>query len=282
MNARIASVATYVGRDRNEHGAAIEPCLNEVDMAVKVAHEAMAQLGHREKKPDTIVFATSGIRHVFPSGATAIAEALGVDCGACDITAGCASMGIAVQIGERLGSTSLAVCSDLLSQTIDSNDPSHAPLRTFGDGAAAVVITHDEGPGPKILSYRSKTVGRWRSFYGSTHGRLGRSLPPELKQDLSTAYLQSWTEIGRSLLNQCQIGSDPWVYANQGDVRLFPQLMSNLGLPEDRLIRTGHGHAGGADPWIGLQLNPPPKGSPVLLLSSGIGFTFHGTLLEMA
>ena len=282
MNARIASVATYVGRDRNEHGVAVEPSLDEVAMAVRVAQKAMAQLTQREMKPDAIIFATSGIRHVFPSGAAAIAEALGLDCEACDVTAGCAAMGIAVQIGDRLRSTSLVVCSDLLSQTIDPRDPSHAPLRRFGDGAAAVVIRHDEGPGPKILSYRSKTVARWRPFYGSKQGRLLRSVPPELKQDLSTTYLQSWTEIGRSLLSQCQIGSDPWVYANQGDVKLFPQLMSNLGLRDDRLIRTEHGHAGGADPWIGFQLNPPPKGTPMLLLSSGIGFTFHGALLEMA
>jgi 3-oxoacyl-[acyl-carrier-protein] synthase III len=282
MNARVAAMATYVGSVRDGRGVAVEPDLDEVAMAVNVAREAAEHPAQRGEPFDAIIFASSGIRHVFPSGAAAIAEALGLNCLAFDITAGCTSMGIAVEVAARAASRSLVVCADVLSRTIDPTDQSHVPLLSFADGAAAIVIRHDPGGGPTILSCRSKTVGRWRDFYSSKHGRIVRSLPPECKKDLGAAYLQAWTEIGRELIALCPAGSAPWVYANQGDATIFPSLMAALNLPEDILIRTSHGHAGGADPWIGLQAQPAPRGSRALLLASGIGFTFHGTLLEMA
>lgn len=281
MSARIVSSATYLGPSRNEHGAAVDPSLGEVEMAVRVAREAIARLPDASGV-DAIIFATSGIRQVFPSGAAAVAEALGLSCRAFDVTAGCASMSLAVEVGAQMKGRVLVVCADVLSQTIDPGDPAHAPLRSFGDGAAALVLSGEGGPGPRIRSSRGKTLGRWRRYYGSKDGRLIRTIPPEEKRELSAAYLSCWTEIGRELTAQCPPGVVPWVYANQGDAKLFPQLMLALGLPEERLIRTGHGHAGGADPWIGLQLQPPPKGGWAIALASGIGFSFHGTLLEIA
>ena len=282
MSSRIAALATYLGPDRNGNGVAIEPDHDEVGMGVRVAREVFAQLPQSSRAFDSIIFASSGIRQIFPSGGAAIAEALGISCQAFDVTAGCASMSLAVEIGAQMMGSVLVVCSDLLSQTIDSENPAHAPLRSFGDGAAALVIRRDSGPGLRILAHSGKTLGRWRDFYGSKDGKLIRSIPAEDKRDLSAAYLSCWTDIGRELLERCPTGAVPWVYANQGDAKLFPQLMSALALPEDRLVRTGHGHAGGADPWIGLQSNPLPHGGLAIVLASGIGFTFHGTLLGMA
>jgi 3-oxoacyl-[acyl-carrier-protein] synthase III len=281
MSPRIAALATHLGPDRSEHGVAIEPDHDEISMAIKVAREVSFRLPESSRSFDSIIFASSGIRHIFPGGGAAIAEALGLSCQAFDVTAGCASMSLALEIGARMNGTVLVVCSDLLSRTIDPLDPAHAPLRSFGDGAAAAVISRD-GPGPRILAHGGRTLGRWRGFYGSKDGKLLRSIPAGEKRDLSAAYLGCWTEIGRELLSRCPAGAVPWVYASQGDAKLFPQLMRSLGLPEDRVVRTGHGHAGGADPWIAIQAAPPPPGSFALVLASGIGFTFHGTLLEMA
>jgi 3-oxoacyl-[acyl-carrier-protein] synthase III len=280
MTSRIAALATYLGPNRNEQGAAVEPALDEVAMAVRVAREAVSRLPCSGPL-DAVIFANSGVRLIFPAGAIAIAEALGLSGRAFDITAGCASMGIAVDIGAHMPGSTLVVCADVLSRTIDPTDPTHAPLRTCGDGAAAVVIRHDSGSGPRIVAQRGMALGRWRRFYSSKNGRLVRSLPPEHKPHVSEAYLNSWTQIARELLDLCPGGDRSWLYANHGDPKLFSSLLRTLGLREDRLVRTEHGHAGGADPWIAFELQPPPKGSWAVLLASGIGFTFHGTLLEV-
>jgi 3-oxoacyl-[acyl-carrier-protein] synthase-3 len=280
MSVRIAALETYLGPDRNEFGAAVDSAQDEIEMAVSVARRAVARLPENAKF-DSIIFATCGIRQVFPSGAAAIADALGIDCPGFDVTAGCASMSIAMEVGARMPGSVLVVCSDNLSRTIDASDPSHAPLKSFGDGAAAAVIRRDAGPGPRLLAHRGKTLGRFRKFYGSKDGRLLRSIPADEKKELGEAYLSCWSEIGCELMALCPAGSVPWIYANQGDAKLFPRLAQALGLPEERVVRTEHGHAGGADPWVGLQLQPPPAGGLAILLGSGIGFTFHGTLLEM-
>src|SRR5262245_29462572 len=282
MSTRIAALATHVGPHRTLQGAAIDPSRDELAMAVKVAREAIRGATMEVDELDYILFAPCGIRQIFPGGAAAIAEALGTTCGSFDVTAGCASMGIAVEIGGRMPGTSLVVSADSLSRTIDPDDPSHAPLRSCADGAAAMVLRHDQGQGPRILAHRARTVGRWRRFYGVRDGRLLRSLPQDKQKELRDDYLRSWTEIGCELLRVNRSATETWIYANQGDTHLFADLAHALGLPEDRLVRTSHGHAGGSDPWIGLKSNPPPTGALALLLTSGIGFVFHGTLLEMA
>jgi 3-oxoacyl-[acyl-carrier-protein] synthase-3 len=278
---RIAALSTYLGTRRNAQGAAIEPDHDEIGMAVRAARAAADRLPGPERVFDSIIFASSGIRQIFPSGAAAVAEALGASCRAFDVTAGCASMGLAVEIGARMEGSVLVVCADVLSRTIDPEDPTHAPLRGFGDGAAAAVIRRDSGPGLRILGHGARTLGRWRGFYGSKDGKLVRSLPAEGKSELSAGYLSCWAEISRELLARCPAGAAPRFYANQGDAKLFPRLMGALALPEDRVVRTAHGHAGGADPWIALQESPPPRGGLAIVLASGIGFSFHGTLLEM-
>jgi 3-hydroxy-3-methylglutaryl CoA synthase len=273
VSARVAALETHLGSGRNEHGAAVDRELDEVAMAVRVARRAAAGAG----PIDAVIFATCGIRPIFPSGAAAITEALGLECPGFDVTAGCASMSVALELAAHRPGTTLVVTSDNLSRTVDPLDPSHAPLKSFGDGAAAALIRRDAGPGPRLVAHRGTTLGSFRRYYASNEGKLVRTIPVDEKKRLGDAYLACWSRIARELMGLCPAGSVPWIYAN-----LFPRLAEALGLADERIVRTGHGHAGGADPWVGLQLQPPPKGGFAVVLGSGIGFTFHGTLVEMA
>ena len=278
MAPRITAIATELGDARNDYGASVHCAADEVSMAVTVAVRAMAQV------PSTalhaIVFASSGIRHHFPCVAAAIASALRTNCLAFDVGAGCAGMSTGIGLASALRGRVLVVGADLLSRTIDPLEPSHAVLRAFADGAAAVLIDHDADHGYQLLGAVGRTAGEWRQHYGSANGKLIRTLPANEKAVLRATYIRHWTQIGAELFAMCPPNEERWVYASQGDPQLFPELRAALGIAEDHLVRTVHGHAGGADPWIGLLASPPPAGSNVLMLSSGIGFTFHGLLLK--
>ncbi len=281
MKARIAALETYIPTHRNFYGAAVETESSEVEMAVFVARALCSRNDIAPGSLDTIIYAGSGIRPVFPSGAVALANALGVSCCTFDVTAGCNSMNIAIGLAARMEGRILVVCSDLLSHTIDLNDPSHIPLRMFADGAAAVLICHNAGRGPQVISQSGRTSGQWREYYSSVNGKLLRSIPALEKKSLSEAYVGRWTEICLELLAQCPSGTVPRIYANQGDAKLFPLLLDALKLPVHAVACTQHGHSGGADPWVAFEQSPPAPGDYAIVLSSGIGFSFHGILLEM-
>lgn len=278
MTARIVAMATHIGTSRNETGAAIETQLDEVGMAVTVALTALSQLPAGTSL-SFIIFACSGIRHVFPSAAARIAKALRQNCVTFDITAGCTSLGTAVQLASRLDGTGLVVGADNLSRTISPDDPAHRPLRSFADGAAALVISHDADHGHRILAAAGQTHPAYIDAYASTMGKLRRQLPHALKDSLRQTYVSSWASITRTLLRHLPGTTALRLYANQGDQIAFAPLVEALKPLAVDIVQTTHGHAGGADPWIGLARIPPPDGGAAVLLSSGIGFHFHGVLL---
>lgn len=279
MTHKIIAMATRVGSVANQFGAFTEPVDDEIATAVDVATRAVGQLTD-ETQIDHVIFAHSGIRQIFPSGAIAIAKDLRLNCVAFDVAAACASMSIAVEIAASMSGRTLVVSADCMSRTIDPNDPSHLPLCGFGDGAAAVVICDKEREGLAIIGHQGITDGRWLEFYGAANGKLQRALPSDRKPELRASYVNSWVGIFQALVQQRTQNGQLFLFANQGDKMLFPELIQTLGLAEEQMIVTGHGHAGGADPWIGLQAHAIPIGSSAVLLASGIGFAFHGILLE--
>jgi 3-oxoacyl-[acyl-carrier-protein] synthase III len=279
MTKRIISIATRVGNVANQFGAFTEPVDDEITTAVDVATRAIGHVSDGGKV-DRIIFAHSGIRQIFPSGAIAIASNLFLNCVAFDVAAACASMSIAVEIAASMSGRTLVVSADSMSRTIDPDNPSHLPLRGFGDGAAAVMICDKEREGLAIIAHQGITDGRWVEFYGSANGKLLRALPSDRKPELRASYVNSWAAIFNALVQKRTQNGPLFLFANQGDKMLFPELIQTLGLSKEQLIVTDHGHAGGADPWIGLHAHPIPIGSSAILLASGIGFAFHGILLE--
>lgn len=170
MSAKILSLACRAGSIRNQFGVLIEPELDEIGLGSIVARHAMGQLGCVKEDVDRLIFACSGIRPFFPSAAIAIADELGLQCVAFDVTAACASMSIAISSAAAMNGLSLVVGADLLSRTIVSSEPSHLPLQRFADGAAAVIVGQGKSHGPEIVSCYGITHGRWRSYYQANNG----------------------------------------------------------------------------------------------------------------
>ncbi len=278
--AHITAISTYVGPIKNMFGSVIDPKNNEIAMAIKVATHITRNFP--VDSFNSIVFGHSGIRQIFPSGAAAVAQELGISCQTFDITAGCTSMNVGVEIASHANGSVLVIGSDNLSRTIDPINSTHVPLQSFADGAAALIVQNHSNSGFEILACEGTTASNWRDFYTSKDGIVSRSVPENKKKDISDTYLTCWLEITRKLLKSCPLGTVPWIFANQGDKKLFPKLIRLLELPEDHIIITDHGHAGGADAWIALNNTILPKNSIAIILSSGIGFHFHGILLKVS
>lgn len=281
MVARIAAMATYVGKEKSGYGTAIEPDLDEIAMGKLVAEKALSKLPLEPSEVTTVIFASAGIRAMFPSAAAEITGYLSLNCKSFDILAGCASFSQAIEIASRMNGLVLVVTADTLSRTVNTKDPSHSALTSFADGAAAVLISHDALPGHRIMQAFGETQSFCHSYYGSQHGVIQRSLPSALKPRLREAYLNAWSSITTKLMNDIPEDIGPWVFCNQGDQQLFLPFKAKLERDVQSVIVTEHGHAGGADPWIGLMSHPCAKGQYAIMLASGIGFHFHGLLLEV-
>ncbi|MCK6263968.1 hypothetical protein KP803_11870 [Vibrio sp. ZSDE26] len=281
MVARIAAMATYIGQTKSASGTAIEPHLDEMAMGKLVADEVLCKIPIDRSSITMVIFASAGIRPIFPSGAASITAHLGLNCKSFDVLAGCGGFGQAIEIASLMDGSILVVTADTLSRTVSPNEPSHEPLKLFADGAAAVLISHDALAGHRIINAFGETQPFCHSYYGASQGLVKRSLPPTLKPKLRDAYLNAWLSITRELINQITVKERPWVYCNQGDHQLFVPFMEEIKKDVQRIILTGHGHAGGADPWIGLMNHPLEQGQHAIMLASGIGFHFHGLLLEI-
>lgn len=278
MTARIASIATYLNEQRNGFGAAIEPHLNEVDMGFIAVQRLLEKTRISALDIDRIIFTSAGIRHVFPSYAAAIADRLNINCNSFDINAGCTGMNQAIEVASNLNGETLVVCADNLSRTIDENDPTHFALRRFADGAAAVLVSH-KLPGHEILASFGETHASFHQYYSASDGKIIRELPSELKSSLSDTYLKSWYEIISKLLQFSDNDANPTIFCNQGDIKLFEPLVERLGMSMENIIITSHGHAGGADALIGLSDHANIIDRNAIILTSGVGFHFHGIIL---
>ncbi len=146
MNARILSVACELGDLRIDH-TAVYRGTDELELGISVSRQALSRMTGTAPI-NAIIFATSGIRPVFPSGAIAVAAALGLKCATFDVTAGCTAMNTAVGLAARVaGTDARGRGRSLESNREPGKNPTHGALRCFADGAAAVVLVGPQGRG---------------------------------------------------------------------------------------------------------------------------------------
>jgi 3-oxoacyl-[acyl-carrier-protein] synthase-3 len=135
-----------------------------VDLAAQAADEALRAAGVRPASIDLVVAATTSGPFLFPSLACLVHERLGLAAQpAFDVAAACAGFPHAISVADqaiRCGDheTVLVLGADRLSAACEPRDRVTAPL--FGDGAGAVVLRSEAGPGaPGILACRLRALG---------------------------------------------------------------------------------------------------------------------------
>ena len=113
------------------------------DLAVAASMRALEAAAVAPTDLDLIVCSTTTGDHLVPAEACAVAERLGVNCPAFDVSAACAGFVFALDIAEGYiargrAERVLVVAAEQMSRVLDWADRSTCVL--FGDGAGAAVI----------------------------------------------------------------------------------------------------------------------------------------------
>lgn len=113
------------------------------ELAIAACQRALDAAGIAAADIDLIVCSTTSGDHLMPAEACAIAEGLGVNCPAFDVSAACAGFVFALDIVDGFfvrgrSKRALIVSAEKMSRILDWSDRATCVL--FGDGAAACVV----------------------------------------------------------------------------------------------------------------------------------------------
>lgn len=238
-----------------------------VDLAAQAAGEALRAAGVRPSAIDLVVAATTSGPFLFPSLACLVHERLGLaGQPAFDVAAACAGFPHAVSVADqaiRCGDheTVLVLGADRLSAACEPRDRVTAPL--FGDGAGAVVLRSEAGPGaPGILACRLRALGaQWPILVlpscvpprangqatdgesapvESAAGASGRAGDPWLRMQGAEVFrtaVEHLVALTREVLAAAQVAAPEvdLLVPHQANLRIVRSMASQLGIDERRI-----------------------------------------------
>lgn len=266
------------------------------------AHAARAALddaGLSSADIDLVICATSTPDLTFPSTATQIQAALGIEQGfAFDLQAVCAGFVYAVATADRFLTTggatrALVVGAETFSRIVDWEDRTTCVL--FGDGAGAIVLEAQEGTGTRadrgILASRLRADGRHRSkLYvdggpGST--RTTGKLRMEGKEVFRFA-VSSVTDVIADAFAASGTTADDltWFVPHQANRRIIEASADKLGIARDKVVLTVDRHGNTSAASIPLALDVARKdgrirqGDLVMIEAIGGGFTWGAAMIR--
>ena len=263
-------------------------------LATDAARAALENSGIDASEIGLIVLATATPDQTFPSSATKVQAALGInDCVAFDVHAVCTGFLYAVSVADamiRAGTarTALVIGAETFSRILDWEDRTTCVL--FGDGAGALVLRGEEGE-RGILATKLHADGRHNDLLfvdggPSTTGTVGKlrmkgrevfrhavvNLADVLKEVLSAANLDA--------------GDVDWVVPHQANARILDATAKKLALPPSKVVVTVDRHANTSAASVPLALDAAVKDGRikrddiVVLEAMGGGFTWGAAVLR--
>ena len=263
-------------------------------LATEAARRALDDAGIPATEIDLIVLATATPDQTFPSSATKVQAALGIDdCVAFDVHAVCTGFLYAVSVADSMlrggnGTTALVIGAETFSRILDWEDRTTCVL--FGDGAGALVLRAEEGESG-ILATRLHADGRHNDLLfvdggPSTTGTVGK-LRMKGREVFRHAVVNLADVMGE-VLGAAGLSSDEvdWVVPHQANARILDATAKKLGLPSEKVVVTVDRHANTSAASVPLALDAAVKdgrikrGDIVVLEAMGGGFTWGAAVLR--
>ena len=264
-------------------------------LATEAARRALDAAGLTPANIGLIVLATATPDQTFPSSATKVQAALGIDdCVAFDVHAVCTGFLYALTVADsmlRSGSAraALVIGAETFSRILDWEDRTTCVL--FGDGAGALVLVAEEGE-TGILSTRLHADGRHNDMLfvdggpstTGTVGKLrmkGREVFRHAVVNLAQVLEEVLADTGHSA---AQID---WVVPHQANLRILDATARKLGLPMEKVVVTVDRHANTSAASVPLAFDVARRdgrikaGDLVMLEAMGGGFTWGASLLRV-
>jgi 3-oxoacyl-[acyl-carrier-protein] synthase-3 len=263
-------------------------------LATEAARRALDHAGIAATDIGLIVLATATPDQTFPSTATKVQAALGIDnCIAFDVHAVCTGFLYALTVADsmlRSGSArhALVIGAETFSRLLDWEDRATCVL--FGDGAGALVLALEDGE-RGILSTKLHADGRHNDLLfvdggPSTTGTVGK-LRMKGREVFRHAVV-NLAEVMNEVLEGAGVSSGDvdWVVPHQANARILEATAKKLGLPREKVIVTVDRHANTSAASVPLAFDTAVKdgrikrGDLVILEAMGGGFTWGAAALR--
>ena len=263
-------------------------------LAIEAAQRALEHAGLQATDIDLIVLATATPDQTFPSTATKVQAALGInDCVAFDVHAVCTGFLYALTVADSMlraggASKALVIGAETFSRILDWSDRATCVL--FGDGAGALVLSAEESEGG-ILSTRLHADGRHNDLLfvdggPSTTGTVGK-LRMKGREVFRHAVVNLADVLNEVLAGAGLTAADvDWVVPHQANARILDATAKKLGLPAEKIVVTVDRHANTSAASVPLALDTAVKdgrikrGDVVVLEAMGGGFTWGAAALR--
>jgi 3-oxoacyl-[acyl-carrier-protein] synthase-3 len=263
-------------------------------LATDAARAALENAGIESAEVDLIVLATATPDQTFPSSATKVQAALGInDCVAFDVHAVCTGFLYAVSVADAMirggtGRTALVIGAETFSRILDWEDRTTCVL--FGDGAGALVLRAEEGE-RGILATKLHADGRHNDLLfvdggPSTTGTVGK-LRMKGREVFRHAVV-NLADVLNEVLTATGLKAEDvdWVVPHQANARILDATAKKLGLPSEKVVVTVDRHANTSAASVPLALDTAVKdgrikrGDIVVLEAMGGGFTWGAAVLR--
>jgi len=263
-------------------------------LATDAARRALDAAGVAATDIDLIVLATATPDQTFPSSATKVQAALGIDdCIAFDVHAVCTGFLYALSVADsmlRSGNADKAVVigAETFSRILDWEDRATCVL--FGDGAGALVLSAEETESG-ILATKLHADGRHNDLLfvdggPSTTGTVGK-LRMKGREVFRHAVVNLADVMNEVLEGAGLTSADvDWVVPHQANQRILDATARKLGLPAEKVIVTVGEHANTSAASVPLAFDTAirdgriKRGDLVVLEAMGGGFTWGAAALR--
>jgi 3-oxoacyl-[acyl-carrier-protein] synthase-3 len=263
-------------------------------LATDAARRALDHAGIASTEIDLIVLATATPDQTFPSSATKVQAALGInDCIAFDVHAVCTGFLYALTVADSMlrgggAKKALVIGAETFTRILDWEDRATCVL--FGDGAGAIVLGAEETEAG-ILATRLHADGRHNDLLfvdggPSTTGTVGkvRMKGREVFRHAVVNLAQVLTEVlDAAGLTSADVD---WVVPHQAHARILDATARKLGLPPEKIVVTVDQHANTSAASVPLAFDTAVKdgrikrGDLVVLEAMGGGFTWGAAALR--
>ncbi|MEJ7777354.1 MAG: beta-ketoacyl-ACP synthase III [Sphingomicrobium sp.] len=263
-------------------------------LATDAARKALADAGVEAGQVGLIVLATATPDQTFPSSATKVQAALGIDdCVAFDVHAVCTGFLYALTVADSMlrsgaATTALVIGAETFSRILDWEDRGTCVL--FGDGAGALVLRSEDGE-RGILATKLHADGRHNDLLfvdggPSTTGTVGK-LRMKGREVFRHAVV-NLAEVLNEVLAAAGLTADEvdWVVPHQANARILDATAKKLGLPSEKIVVTVDQHANTSAASVPLALDTAvrdgriKRGDIVVLEAMGGGFTWGAAALR--
>ncbi|MBB6679791.1 ketoacyl-ACP synthase III [Cohnella lubricantis] len=267
-------------------------------LAIRAAERMLARYGKEARDIDAVIVATTTPDTPFPSVASRVQDALGIEsCLAFDMNAACAGFVAALQTANGLLLSGahrkvLVIGTETLSKITDYADRSTCIL--LGDGAGAVLLeTADEG---SFIASDARTDGSGGGLIyaaGLSSWWRGQPLAGEGKMVQNGREVYKWavTQIPqgvRRMLDQAGLGVSglDWFVPHSANLRMIEAMCERLELPPERALHSVSlcGNTSAASIPLALDLAVQDgrlePGQLVALYGFGSGLTQAGLLIR--